>query len=365
MNLPPVRPEIAAMQPYTPILPYEVRAAQLGLPMDRLVKLDANENPYGPAPAVHQALADLAHLHIYPDPESRRLRQALATFHNLPAERLLVGAGADELIDLTLRLLLQPGDRILICPPTFGMYAFSTAINGGQVISVPRRADFSLDLPAIQRAVARHRPKVLFLATPNNPDGSLPDEETLAALLALPLYLVLDEAYIEFAPAGSSRLPLALTRENLIILRTFSKWGGLAGLRVGYGIFPAALLPHLWKIKPPYNLNVAAEAAALASLRAADWLNEKRDRIVAERKRLYEHLQAIPGLQPYPSQGNFILCRLSGPSAADIHQRLMRQGILVRYFNKPGLRDCIRISVGRPEENDRLLQALQSITGRG
>ncbi len=361
MTLPSVRPAVAAMQPYTPILPYHVRAAQLGLPPQALVKLDANENPYGPPPAVRQALAELEGIHIYPDPESRRLRRALADFHDLPAERLLAGAGADELIDLTMRLLLAPGDRVLVCPPTFGMYAFDAAVNGGRAVSVPRRPDFSLDVEAIRRAAARHRPKLLFLAAPNNPDGSLPDQATLEALLDLPLYLVLDEAYIEFALPGSSRLRLALERENLIVLRTFSKWGGLAGLRVGYGLFPAALLPHLWKIKQPYNLSAAAEAAALAALRAADWLEDKRRRILAERERLFAALQGIPWLHPYPSQANFILCRVEGREAAALRQALAQRGLLIRYFDKPGLRDHIRISVGRPQDTDRLLEALRDL----
>ena len=163
--------------PYTPIEPFEVLSARLGLPAEQIVKLDANENPYGPAPRARQALAELAFPHIYPDPESRALRAALGRFTGVPQEYLLAGAGADELIDLLLRVLLEPGDSVINCPPTFGMYAFDTLLNAGQVIEVPRRPDFSLDLPAIRQAVAEHQPKVLFLTSPNNPDGSLPHPE--------------------------------------------------------------------------------------------------------------------------------------------------------------------------------------------
>ncbi len=361
MKLPAVRPEVAALPAYQPVQPLHVRARQLGLRPADLVKLDANENPYGPLPAVRQALAGLEGLHIYPDPARRRLRAALAAWLDVPAERILAGAGADELIDLTLRLLLPPGEAALTCPPTFSMYAFGARLNGGRVVAVPRRADFSLDLDGIRRAVAREKPRLLFLASPNNPDGGLLSQAELDALLDLPLYLVLDEAYVEFAPAGSSRARQVLQRPNLIVLRTFSKWGGLAGLRVGYGLFPSALMPHLWKLKPPYNLNAAAETAALVTLQRLDEQRRRTEAILAERERLSAALRAFPWLHPLPSQANFILCRVSGRRAADLYRQLMARGILIRYFNKPGLRDAIRISVGRPEDTDRLLQALEDI----
>ncbi len=359
--LPEIRPDIAGMEPYTPIVPYEVLSEQLGVPEDALIKLDANENPYGMPPAVRRALADLRHGHIYPDPESRHLRRALADFHGVPMEHILAGAGADELIDLILRLFLAPGDRVLDCPPTFGMYAFDTRVNGGVVVSVPRHPDFSLDPDAVVAAVERMQPKLLFLASPNNPDGGLVPDAVLERLLALPVYVVLDEAYVEFAPPGSSRLALAARRDNLIVLRTFSKWAGLAGLRLGYGVFPAHLMPHLWKIKQPYNVSAAAGAAGLAALAHADELTATGRRIIAERERLAAALAQIPWLQPYPSHANFVLCRVIGREAVAVKQALAQRGIVIRYFDKPGLRDHIRISVGRPEHTDALLRALKEV----
>jgi histidinol-phosphate aminotransferase len=175
------------MEEYQPVVPLDVLSQELGIPAEKLVKLDANENPYGPLPAVRQALAQCDALHIYPDPMQNRLRDALAAFLGLPRDIILAGAGSDELIDLIMRLVLQPGDYILNCPPTFGMYAFDAALHGARVIAVPRRPDFSLDLAGIERAVERHRPKLLFLACPNNPDGSVFDADTLRRLLALPL----------------------------------------------------------------------------------------------------------------------------------------------------------------------------------
>jgi histidinol-phosphate aminotransferase len=356
-----IRPGIVEMKPYQPIFPFDVLAARLGREPASIVKLDANENPYGPSPQVRAALTDLCYIHVYPDPESRALRAALADFTGLPADLLLAGSGADELIDLTMRLFLQPGDSILDCPPTFGMYAFDAAIAGAEVISVPRRPDFQVDARAVEDAVRRRRPKLLCVTSPNNPDGAwLPDAD-LDRLLALPLVVVLDEAYVEFATPKDSRIRWVTERDNLIVLRSFSKWAGLAGLRVGYGAFPPALMPHLWKIKQPYNVSVAASAAGIAALSDPSHLERTVARIVAERERLRQAMDAIPYLQPYPSQANFLLCRVVGRDARQLKVELEQEGILVRYFDTPYLHDHIRISVGRPDQTDALLSVLRRL----
>ena len=355
------------MPPYTPIEPFEVLSARLGRTPQEIVKLDANENPYGPSARARQALAEMDFPHIYPDPESRALRSALAAFSGVPEQNLLAGSGADELIDLVLRVVLEPQERVLVCPPTFSMYAFDTRLNAGQVVDVSRKADFSLDLDAIRAMVSEQRPKILFLTSPNNPDGSLLPQETLEELLRLPLLVVLDEAYIEFSGQGrlgdeATRLREVPRRDNLIVLRTFSKWAGLAGLRVGYGAFPGWLMPTLWKAKQPYNVNVAASTAAIASLQDLEFLAANVERLRSELARLMAALKEVPFLRPYPSQANFILCRVMGVDAAALKNDLaVRYGILVRYFNAPGLQDHIRISVGRPEDTDRLLKALSTV----
>jgi histidinol-phosphate aminotransferase len=202
-----------------------------------------------------------------------------------------------------------------------------------------------------------HTPKLLFLTSPNNPDGSVIADNDLRRLLELPVAVVLDEAYIEFH--GPSRLGWVLEHENLMVLRTFSKRAGLAGLRVGYGAFPKALMPHLWKIKQPYNVSVAASTAAIAALEDAPYMADMVARLTAERERLAQGLAAIAYLQPYPSRSNFILCRVTGRDARQLKLALEGEGILVRYFNKPGLTDCIRISVGKPEHTEALLAALR------
>ena len=356
-----IRPDIAEMDAYTPILPFDVLSKRLGRSPDDIIKLDANENPYGPSPHIYGALANERYYHIYPDPDNNALREALSRYLNADISRIMAGHGADELIDLIMRLLIQPGDVVIDCPPTFGMYSFDTALNGGVLVNIPRRQDFSVDITAIE-AVVSNTPnvKLLFLTSPNNPDGGILSDADLGRLLDLPLAVILDEAYVEFH--GTSRINWVTEHENLIVLRTFSKWAGLAGLRVGYGVFPEAIMPQLWKIKQPYNVNAAGAAAAIASLNDAERLMETVAKIVEERERLYGELTRLDFLRPYPSQANFILCRVIDRDARQLKLELEERGILVRHFSKPGLTDYIRVSIGRPEQTDALLATLRDLS---
>jgi histidinol-phosphate aminotransferase len=281
-------------------------------------------------------------------------------------EYLLAGQGADELIDLLMRVFLDPDDCILSCPPTFGMYSFDAELNAARCIEVPRSTDFFLDVEAIKKAVEEYQPKLLFVTSPNNPNGSLIPADVMDELLSLPTLIVLDEAYIEFAGenlgASLSRIREVPERENLVVLRTFSKWTGLAGLRIGYGAFPKWLMPTLWKSKQPYNVNVAASVAAQVSLEHINELKKFVDLLKIERERLFEELHDIPYLKPYPTHSNFILCQVIGRDALQLKKDLAeKHGIFIRYFNKPGLKDCIRISVGRPQDTDKLIEALKNL----
>ena len=296
-----LRPDLLAMEGYEPIEPTDVLAEALGIPPERVVKLDGNENPYGPSPRALAALADARSYHIYPDPEQRKVRRALAAYLGVDEELLVAGSGSDELIDLVLRATLSPGEGVIDCPPTFGMYSFSTSVCGGRVIAVPRREDFSLDLPGIEEAAGRGA-KVIFVASPNNPTGNTVSPREVEALLDLGLLVVVDEAYVEFG--GESLVSRVPEQERLVILRTFSKWAGLAGLRAGYGVFPPALASLLLRIKPPYNLNVAAQVAVLASLEDVDLLRERVASLVRERERLYRGAGAcsLPAAVSVPGQ---------------------------------------------------------------
>ena len=389
-----LNPLVAGLEEYTPIQPFEVLSRRLGIPASEIVKLDANENPYGPHPAVAQALAEYAYYHIYPDPQQTELREALAAHleseqrdagsgpvgagggsaAKVPVEQILATHGLDELLDNLCRLFLVPGDAIINTPPTFGMYSFDAKLVGGKVIEVWRKDGFHVDVDAIcnlfdagSRADGQAAPKLLFLTSPNNPTGTwLPDEDLLR-LLELPLMVVLDEAYVEFA-LEKSRAPWVSRHDNLVILRTFSKSAGIAGLRLGYGIVPEWLMSYLWSFKQPYNVNVAATVAGLASLRHSDQMNAIVEKIRSERDRLYAALQAVTYLSPYPSDANFVLCSVQAfrsdgdGDAAALKLALEERGILVRYYQKPGLENCIRISVGRPDQTDRLLAELHRLS---
>lgn len=355
------------LPPYTPIEPFEILSKKLGIPIDKIIKLDANENPYGPSPKTLKALSNLAFPHIYPDPESRLLRAALAEFTGLSEDYLLAGSGADELIDLLLRVILDPGDVVINCPPTFGMYSFDTLINAGKLIEIPRDTNFKLDLERIVESIKKQQPKVIFLTSPNNPDGHLITREVVDALLDYQILVVLDEAYIEFAGndkdlgRSHSLIKEVEKRDNLIVMRTFSKWAGLAGLRVGYGAFPEWLLPVLWKAKQPYNVNVAASAAAIASLEDKEYLNDNIRKIKSERSRLLNELGKFSFLESYSSQANFILCKISTLDASDLKTALSQKGILVRHYNTPLLKNYIRISVGKEQQTNQLIEVLDQI----
>lgn len=355
-----IRDHIRDINPYEPVIPMDVLSEQLEIPIHQLVKLDANENPYGMPPKAKKRLVKLKFGHIYPDPESRKLRQALSEFLKVPFEHVLAGSGADELIDLIFRLSFSPGDKVIDCPPTFGFYSAVAKINDLKIIRIKRKEDFSIDINGIERAISEGA-KGIFLANPNNPDGSLISTKVIDRLLELPLLVVIDEAYIEFAPFSASRTHEVLSRENLIVLRTFSKWGGVAGLRLGYGIFPINYLNELLKIKQPYNVSLAAQEAGLGALEDIKRLNRRLGCIIAERTRLVAALEKITWLQTYPTHANFILCKVLGKDALLVKKKLYALGILIRYFNDPELKDFLRISVGRPHQTDYLIRKLREL----
>ncbi len=353
-----IRSHLIGVTPYAYVAPLEAATAESGVTVDRIIKLDGNENPYGCSPKVKKALSEYPFYHIYPDSEQRELRHALQSYVGAPFESIIAGSGSDELIDFIMRLFIDPGDRVINCVPTFGMYQFSTDAWGGKVITVPRNANFGVDIAEVKKAAGKGT-KVIFIASPNNPSGNMTSKEEILQLLDLPMIVVLDEAYYEFSQ--KTLVPLVREHDNLIVLRTFSKWAGLAGLRVGYGAFPDKIAKHLFRIKPPYNVNAAAQVAALESLKDLGYLQSTVKAIIAERQRLFDKLAGFQKLRPWPSEANFILCFVVNHDAQSIYEELKRRGILIRYFNTPILKNYIRISVGKPEHTDALVAALNEI----
>ena len=258
------------------------------------------------------------------------------------------------------RVFVDPGDRIVIASPTFGMYGFGARLYGATLVDAPRHeADWSLDADALVEAAGGA--KAVFIPSPNNPTGGLLPPDVRDRLLASGALLVVDEAYIEFAH-GESLVEWAASGDApLIVLRTFSKWAGLAGLRVGYGVMPGPIADAFMQWKQPYGVNLAAEAAAIASIEDATLLDERACEIAGERERLEALLREDGWLEPTSSEANFLLCRMSdrlGGDGAALREALARRGVFVRFFSDPRLRRHVRISAGTPADTNRVLAAL-------
>jgi histidinol-phosphate aminotransferase len=353
-----VRIDMSRFGAYSPCKSPEIIARKLGMAEADILKMDANENPYGCSSGVRRALAAYPYLNIYPDAAQTELREQLSEYVGLDPRYIVAGNGSDELIDLLLRLFLEKDDEVIINVPTFDMYRFCTQVCCGKVVEVRRLTDFSVDVPAVLAAVTA-KTRMIFITNPNNPTGTLMPEKDILRLVKTGIPLVIDEAYYEFA--GETVANLVPDYENLIVLRTFSKWAGLAGLRVGYGVFPPPIADILIKVKPPYNVNMAALVAARESLKDRVYLLGTVQKMIEERERLWDKLKTIKFLKPVPSKANFILCEVVRGQADVIQDELEKQGILVRYYNTPLLRNYIRISVGKPEHTDRIIEALKKV----
>lgn len=332
-----------------------------------LVKLDAMENPYTwPAPLVGEWFERLRQVAInrYPSSEAEELKRELRRYAGMAEDApVLLGNGSDELIQIIAMAVNGPGRTILAPEPTFVMYRVIAEVLGFRFVGVPLRAgDFSLDVEATCRAIAEHQPAAVFLACPNNPTGNLFDRPAVERILAAaPGLVVIDEAYYPFA--GETWLHDLYRHENMVVMQTLSK-AGLAGLRVGMLFGPAEWLEEFDKVRLPYNINVLSQTSASFILRHADLLREQTAQICADRETLYERLRELPGLEVWPSRANFLLFR-TGRGARAVFDGLREQGVLIKLLDgaHPLLRDCLRVTVGTPGENDRFVAALRRVLG--
>jgi histidinol-phosphate aminotransferase len=342
-----IRPEILALKAYA--------VAE----SDGMVKLDAMENPY-PLPAdLRRDLAEhlsRVELNRYPDPTGRKLRALLAQKMNVPAGmEILLGNGSDDLIQIVTFACARPGAAMMFPAPTFVMYAMDAALAGMKALRYELRADFTLDRDAFVARVQAEQPALLFIAFPNNPTGVLyPEEDVLAVLRAAQGLVVLDEAYHVFAQ--KSFLPRLAEFPNLVVMRTVSKLG-LAGIRLGYLVGRPEWIGQFNKVRQAYNVNVLTQAAACFVLERLEVLEAQAARIRADRAALGAALAALPGVTVYPSEANFFLVRVADADRS--YEALKRQGVLVRNLNGPGLKNCLRITVGTPDENRILLTAMR------
>ncbi len=336
--LPLVRPNIAALSPYS--------SARDEFKGSADVYLDANENPFETG------------LNRYPDPLAAAVKKELSDLKAVPEDQIMLGNGSDEVIDLLFRIFCEPGqDEVITLPPTYGMYKVSADINNVAVVEVPLLSSFLPDVERILGAVTE-RTKLLWLCTPNNPSGNDFPQASMERLIRdFPGIVVIDEAYVDFAGRDSyiswlERFP------NLVVMQTFSKAWGLAGIRLGMAFASAEIIRLLNAVKPPYNVNRLTQQAALDALRQKAQQQQEVRTILGQRALVQQYLASLEFVQRiYPSSANFILAKVDDPRAT--YQYLMERGIIVRDRSRqPGCEGCLRFTVGTPEENEKLFKAL-------
>lgn len=348
------RPNVAALAGY---VPGEQPRGSAG--SRRIIKLNANENPYPPSPKVLRALRGAANgsLRFYPEAGSESLRDAAARVYGVGADHIIAGNGSDELLTILMRCFVGDGDRVAYPMPTYSLYDILVDIQGGTRAPVDYPPDFS-----IPPALARQRAALTFLCNPNAPTGTLVDLPAVTALArAVTGILVVDEAYIDFASVRqASAIPLVRRLPNLVILRTFSKSFSLAGMRIGLAFASPAIIAGMMKVKDSYNLNHLSAVAATAALRDLPWMRRNVRRIQQQRTVLTAALRDM-GFDVYHSETNFVLARRPRTDMRRILQALKRRRILIRHFDVPGLDDCVRVTVGTPAETAAVIAALRRL----
>jgi len=355
------RKGIERLVPYPPGKPIEELERETGIVGP--IKLASNENPLGPSPKATAAIKEnLNRIHRYPDGSCYYLRQKLAEKFGLPVRKIIVGNGSDEIIELVAHTFLSPDEEVIVPVPTFLLYGKVVESFGGKTVTVPL-SDFRIDLPAILEAVSP-RTKIIFINNPNNPTGKALKKKELSHFLhALPsdVIVVLDEAYIEFAtdPSVASLVELLEPHPLLVVLRTFSKAYGLAGLRIGYGFASEMIIDSLNLVRQPFNANHLAQVGALAALDDDEFVKKTLALTRDGLEFLYSQLDRM-GLEYVTTQTNFFLIK-TPLGAEETYRRMLREGVIVRPMESFGLKDYIRINAGLPEENNRFIKTLEKI----
>jgi histidinol-phosphate aminotransferase len=350
--------------PYAHGLSKEEVSRQFGV--EKPVKLASNENALGPSPQAQEVINDLRdQVHLYPDPTAGELRQAAARYFGCEADRIIAGNGSDEIIDLICRAFISPGDKVLIPELTFSYYKIASLACGAHIIHTAMDG-MHIDGASIEQAL-NQRIKIVFIANPNNPTGTYLHRESIQRLVTcIPAdtLLVIDEAYGIFSRASdfSGAMDLIEQCENLIIVHTLSKSHGLAGLRVGFGIATGYVLDKLYRIKPPFNLNLLAIKAGAAALSDSGFLKKTLQVTWDGLDYLYGEFARL-GLPYVESQTNFVLVRI-GKEAQRVYEELLKKGIITRHLRGKGLEEYIRISIGLPEENSALIANLEELLCR-
>lgn len=362
-----IREDVRGFTPYAPGLSMEEIKERYGL--SRVVKLASNENPLGASPLVKRVLGRKADMVFrYPRAGNPALTAALAAFHGVPQACVVAGNGSDEVIDLLVRLTCRPGrDNVVAFSPCFSIYVQQTKLCGVTLRQPSLGPDFAFDLPALAGACDDDT-ALVFLTNPDNPSGyAVPAEAVVALSRSLPprALLVVDEAYADFAEPAAEYSMLARFGEcdNVVVLRTFSKLYGLAGLRLGFGVMPEWLADYMLRVRLPFSVNLLAEAAGLAALEDTAFVAASLETVHRGRARLAEGLAGL-GCRVFPSQANFLM--FEPPlAAAALFEALLRRGLIVRGLKSYGLPGMLRVSIGNDEENDLFLAAMKDICDHG
>eukprot|EP00130_Batrachochytrium_dendrobatidis_P008633 XP_006683508.1 hypothetical protein BATDEDRAFT_15173 [Batrachochytrium dendrobatidis JAM81] len=350
------------IEPYTPGKP--IWELQQELNLDRVVKLASNENPFGPSPKGVEAISSgLAELNRYPDADTVALKEAIATSLDVKEEQIIVTNGADELITLLSEAFLEKDDEIIVPSPSFSEYDFGAHIMGATVVPVPFEKGFQFNVQKLIDAITE-RTKLLYLCSPNNPTGTYLSKADLDQLLqAVPknVLVVLDGAYSHYATADDYTDGIEYVRADqpILVLQTFSKIYGLAGVRVGFGIAPKSIIQSILKVKEPFNVNSLAQAAAKAAVKDAEHVQKSREGNIAGCEQLYQAFQNL-NLDYTKTESNFILVKF-GPDAENIYNKLLAKGVILRYGKTWGLPEYVRVSIGTEEENLYFIESLTSI----
>lgn len=360
---------IEGLVPYKPGKPPEELERELGI--EDALKLASNENVWGPSPrAVDAAREALASLHRYPDAAAYLLKRDLAAHHAVDPANIVVGNGSNELIGMLVRCFVRPGQSVLSSAGSFIAYRIAARAHGHPFVTAPLGPDLGYDLEALL-AAADHTTRVVFIANPNNPTGTLIGADALRSFLSAldercdgpagPPLVALDEAYVDFVdrPDAPDGMAVLSARPRTVLLRTFSKAYGLAALRVGYALCEPDVADYLNRIRDPFNLSSVAQAAARAALADRGWLEMVVRETRRSRAELTERLTAM-GLGVVPSQANFVLADV-GRNGKDLNDALMRRGVIARPIGAAGLSNHLRVTVGRPEDNARFLDVLTAV----
>jgi len=352
---------ILSIQPYVPGKPIETLEREYGI--QDSIKLASNENPLGPSPMALAAIQKaVGNLHRYPDGAGHVLSQEVATFCGVSAGNVVLGNGSDDIIGMLTRTFLRPGDEVLMPQPSFLMYDICTRSAGAVSVPVPLR-NLSIDLDGMLNRLSK-RTRMMFLTNPHNPTGTIIAQHAFEEFIAnVPpnLVVVIDEAYIEFVRDQACLQSTSLLNETrpLVILRTFSKLFGLAGLRIGYGIMPQAIAEMLNRVRQPFTTNTLAQIGAAAALKDVAFVKQTLELVHSGLEYLGKALNAID-LRYFPTQANFFLIDVKR-QADDIFEALLHKGVIVRSMRSYGYPEYIRINVGRPNENRRFIKALKEV----